>query len=125
MTITFTPQESEEHFHSALCNALDYMSGYGLDLEFDREQYKTAKAKLNNPCYEDILMQILRDGGELIMVDIEGDGTYNSTINIQDVHERVKNMPLNHMFDMIQEQGDATTADVLLQTVFYSDIVFG
>ncbi len=126
MKITLTPEESEEFFHNALCNALGtgYMSGYGIELTAIASEYQEAKEKLNNPCYEDILMQVLRDGNKLTMVDNEavmGD----VSITLADVHERVQNTPLAHLVAMINETDDAETADAIIQTVFYQDIIFG
>ncbi len=125
MEIKLTTQESEQYFYNALCNGLGYMSGYGLSLNYDDADYKDAKAKLNSPCFEDVLMQILKDGKTLIMVDDEGDNEYTKAITMSDVHHRVAIAPLSHLMDMINESDDATTADVILQAVFFNEIVFG
>ena len=125
MTITFTHEESEKHFHNALCNGLGYIQGYGLVLECDESEYRSAKAKLESPCYEDILMQILNDGGTLTLVDEECDGEYTKSITIKDVHERVAKTPIDHLTNVITENDDAETADVIIQTVFYEDLIFG
>lgn len=125
MQIQLTHQESEQIFHNALCNGLGYMGGYGLELEYSDAQYSAAKAKLQNPCYEDVLMQILRDGGSLTMIDVECDGEYTRSVSLADVHQRVQLAPARHLMDMIEEQDDADTADVIIQTVFFEEIVFG
>ena len=46
-------------------------------------------------------------------------------ITINDVYERVQNTPFGHLLNMIEEDDDAETADVILQTVFYNEVVFG
>jgi hypothetical protein len=136
LKISLTNELSEEIFFNALCNSLDYMcSGYGLSVGYAHEHYKNAKANLTSDssefqaiCYEDILMQILRDGNFLT---IEEDGSeledmnFFNSINLADVHERVKNVPLDHLLDMINENDDAVTGDVVLQTVFLNEIVYG
>jgi hypothetical protein len=126
MKITLTPEESEEFFHNALCNALGtgYIYGYGIDIAINESEYQEAKAKLNNPCYEDILMQVLRDGNTLTMADMEG-GMGEVSITLADIHERVQQTPLVHLVAMINETDDAETADAIIQTVFYQDIIFG
>ena len=124
MTITLTPAESEEYFYNALCNGLNYVEGYGLGIDFENQDYNAAKDKLTNPCYEDVLMQILRDGNRLTLVDHEGEGDMTRSITIEDVHERVKNAPINHLTDMMNENDDATTADVIIQIVFFKELVF-
>jgi hypothetical protein len=72
-------------------------------------------------------MEMLRMGYSLIMVDEEGDGDEdsNSTITLKDVHERVSKAPVRHLMDMINENDDAETADVIIQQVFFNDIIFG
>jgi hypothetical protein len=124
MKIVLTHEESENYFHNALCNGLDYISGYGIDVNYDATAYKVARAKLDSPCFEDVLLQLLKDGGTLTIVDNEG-GMDEVEITINDVHERVQNTPLNHLLNMINEEDDAETADVILQTVFYNEVVFG
>jgi len=125
MKITLTPQESEEYFLNAMCNGLGYVQDYGLGLDYEQKDYTEAKEKLTNPCYEDVLMQILRDGNRLTMVDVEGEGDMTRSICLQDIHERVQNTPHEHLMDMVDENDDVVTADVILQTVFFSDIIFG
>ena len=131
MKIILEPQESEEMFHTALCNGLSYISGHGLVLETDEQDYKAAKQSLKskNPdqgiCYEDVLLEVLRLGKSLSLIDEEGDGDNNSTISLSDVHERVSQTPIRFLTDMITEKDDTETADVIIQTVFYQDIIFG
>jgi hypothetical protein len=132
MEIKLTPQESEEYFYNALCNGLEYTtSGYGLSLDYSDEDFADAKTKMGIdkpgilPCFEDVLMEMLRMGKTLTMVDEEGEGDNNSTITLKDVHERVSNTPVRHLMDMINEDDDADTADVIIQTVFFNEIIFG
>ena len=118
-------------FHNALCNGLSYISGYGLTLEADEQDYKAASKKLKSEkpneviCYEDVFLEVLRMGNTLSLIDEEGDGDNNSTISLSDVHERVSQTPISHLTNMITENDDAETADVIIQTVFYQDIIFG
>jgi len=67
----------------------------------------------------------LKDGKELTMVDHECEGEYTRSISIKDVHERVSKTPIRHLMNMINEEDDAETADVVLQTVFFEDVIFG
>lgn len=130
MEIILTHEESEEHFYNSLCNAVgtNYMIGYGLEMECDEEEYKKAKNLLidnkKDCCYEDILMQVLRSGGKLTFTDVENDGDMTRSITLADVHEKVAKTPQRHLFGAIQGNDDATTADVILQSVFYGDVIF-
>jgi hypothetical protein len=130
MKIILTPQESEEYFFNALCNGLGYVeSGYGLDLQYSRKAYGDAKVSLANlkpnegMSHEDVLMQILKDGGRLNLYDMEAEE--DNIITLADVHERVANTPIEHLMDMVAERDDATTSDVIIQQVFLNDVIFG
>lgn len=133
MEINLKPEESEEIFYSSLCNAVGtgYMEGYGLELTCDRSQYKDCRDHLTRThpnetiCYEDILMQVLRDGGELTFIDHEGEGDMTRSITMADVHERVKLAGAQVLINFHEEQDDAADADAVLQTVFFEEVIFG
>ena len=75
--VTENNTEKEELFHLALCNIGNYLSGYGLELTCDIEDYRMAKKSLQEKikqtgvCWEDVLLEILRMGKPLIMKDHE------------------------------------------------------
>jgi hypothetical protein len=131
MEIKLSPQESESYFYNALCNGMDYVTGYGLELSYDPKDYKQAKedwlkANVESvPCREDIWMQILRNGKQLTMIDHECEGEYTKSITILDIHERVQLTPSDHLLDMHNENDDAITADCIIQTCFYKEVIFG
>jgi hypothetical protein len=125
MKILLTPEESEKFFYNSLCNGLGYVSGYDIELTFAESHYKAARKKLDGPCFEDVLMQILRDGKPLKIVDHGCDGEYNRTITLKDVHEKVQTTDASWLLQMENEEDDATTADCILQTVFFGEIIFG
>jgi len=126
MKISLTHEESENYFFNSICNALDYVqSGYELELTYNLSDYKKAMSKLENPCYEDVLMKILKDGGILTMKDIGCEDSYTSSININDVHQRVQNTNIRHLVNMINKNDDAVTGDVIIQQVFFNEIIFG
>jgi hypothetical protein len=128
MEIKLSKEESEEYFYNALCNGLGYISGYGLELDNDSE-YINAQKRLNDKgvkgiCYEDVLMEVLRGGDQLTLVDYDGDEERFS-ITLDDVHNKVQKVPVSHLLDMVKERDDAVTADVILQTVFLGEVIFG
>ena len=87
MQILLTPQESEDFFLNALCNGLSYFDGYGLELTYNQDAYNKAKQTLRQGvAWEYILMQILRQGDTLRIVDHECDGEYSRDITLADVH---------------------------------------
>ena len=120
-------------FKNALCNGLGEFSGYGLELYYSYNDYDRAKDYLKKNsteqiCYEDVLVAILEIGGALQIFDHEGDSEIISSVKLEDM---LHNMDLacekqtEHILDMINEQDDAVTADVVLQMVFFKDIIFG
>jgi hypothetical protein len=124
--VKYTAVNFKSYFFNSLCNALDYVeSGYGLELKTKKAEYEAAKEKLDAVSYEDVLMQILKDGGTLTMVDHECEGEYTRTITLADVHQRVKDTPIKHLMDMINENDDAVTGDVIIQQVFFEEVIFG
>jgi len=134
MTVTLTPEESEQFFYIALCNGIPQLQAYGIDLSYNSDDYKKARVileELNTQlpaserdmiCREDVWLQILRQDDKLLFTDTE-DGD-QVEITLVDVHDKVVNTPLEHLVDMVREQDDATTADVILQTVLYGEILF-
>ena len=126
ISLNLEPDVSEDIFFYSLANGLGYMSGYGLELKWDQNEYKKAKEKLDSETtFEDVLMEILRDGGSITFEDIEYDGEYNSTITIKDVREKVKTAPYRNIINIIDGNGDADDADAILQTVFFGEVIFG
>jgi hypothetical protein len=97
-------------------------------MDYSEKEYEKAKKRLQkkgeDACLEDVWLEILRGGGTLTLVD-EENGMDPSVITLKEVHERVQESPVRHLMDAINEQDDGDTADVILQSVFYQDVVFG
>ena len=112
-----------DFFFRALCNGMEYMMGYDITLHCKRSSYDAAKAKLTSPSYEDVFIQVLKDGGVIEFIDHNGDETVE--VNLAMVLERIPNVELDTLLEMIQEKDDACTADIILQTVAYGEVQFG
>jgi hypothetical protein len=129
MTIQLTTAEAEELFYDAMCNGLNELSYYDLEMDWDEHEYRDARLKLAKAqptvqqCFEDILMEMLRSGNTLWIVDQNDDERHPITLEL--IHERVQLTPHRHLMDAINEDGDATTADCILQTVIYKEVIFG
>lgn len=129
MKILFEPKEAEQLFHTAMCNVLgtDYHTNHGLELVYDAKEYEESRSKLITEsliCFEDVLMQMLRDGKQIKLVDIEGDDEEFS-ITLQDVHERISQTPTVALLNEMNGTGDVIDSDAIIQTVFFGDVVFG
>jgi hypothetical protein len=68
-------------------------------------------------------MEMLRSGNTLWIVDQNDDERHPITLDL--IHERVQLTPIKHLMDALNERDDAITADCILQTVIYKDIIFG
>ena len=127
MKVTLEHHEAENICHTALCNGHG-LSYCGLEITYNQEEYKNAKESLQERgesiCLEDVWMNILRRGGTLTLIDNES-GEDPSTITLQDVHAKVQDSPIQHLMDAINETDDGTTAEVILQSVFYGEVIFG
>jgi hypothetical protein len=66
---------------------------------------------------------MLRSGNTLWVVDSNDDERHPITLDL--IHERVQTTQTNHLMNMINEHDDAITADVIIQTVVYGEIVYG
>ena len=131
MKIYLEKEECEDVFLDALCNGLSYVRGYGLELFLDDEQYDKAKQTLKTVtpaegivCYEDVLMEVLRQGGSLTLRDLEG-AEPDATITLDEVHNRMSLVPASTLVTILEESGDACDADVVLQTVFLKEVIYG
>jgi hypothetical protein len=126
MKIVLESHESESIYYDALCNGLGCLGQYGIDLDYSEDEYKSSRAKIgpNAPCFEDVLMQMLRDGYKLTFTDTES-GMDEVNVTLQDIHEKVQLTEARYLLDMINENGDSGTADAVLQTVLYGEVVFG
>lgn len=123
MKIQLTPQESEQHFLDAMCNGLGELQYYDLEFNWDDEAYQETRTKLKSPCFEDVIMEMIRDGKDVWIEDVNEDESYYITLKM--IHERVQETPIRHLMDAINERGDATTADCILQTVVYGEVIYG
>ena len=145
ISINLSSKKSEDFFHTALCGGLSEIGGYGLELVYDKTEYKLAKDSLidkikkgkipvgmhvygnkkltkESICYENVLLEILKIGGKL---SLKGNGETKS-ITLSTVHKRVEKTDLRHLIEYINDTGgDAITADVILQTVFLGEVIYG
>jgi hypothetical protein len=130
MKIILEKTEAETIFYDSLCNGMDYISGYGLTFDYSKNDYTKAKAELvkegkeGSICREDVWMKILKIGGKLTFID-EDEGEYTRSITIEDVYENINLVDAQTILDVLNENGDAGHADIIIQTIFYKEVIFG
>lgn len=131
MKIQLTNEEKLQYFHTALCNGLDWISGYGLYVKYDKDAYNQSAQKLKESdlsefaCYEDVLIKMIKDGKKLEFVDEECDGEYTRTIGINEILSNIEKTPVRNLLNIHEEQDDAEDADAVIQSVLYGEIIFG
>lgn len=127
MKIKLAKKEKLEVFEIALCNAAGtgYFQGHGFTMDYSPEEYAKSKAKLTNPYWEEILMQMLKDGCSITFKDIEGDGAYTKTLDIALIIDNMKKVPTKNILNIINEEDDVDDADAVLQYILFGELIFG
>ena len=135
MEILLNEKELKEVLHNALCNGLGWIRGYGLSVNISKEDYAKAKDSLKEEdfnvgsvnigiCIEDVLMKHLEDGNELKFYDSEQEEHVGFTL--EQARKNLKDEYVTkHIMDMLNENDDAITADCILQTALYGEVIFG
>ena len=130
MEILLNEKELKEVLHNALCNGLGWISGYGLSVNISKEDYASAKDSLKEGdpdrvvCIEDVLMKHLENGNALGFYDSEQEEHVSFTLD--QARENLKSEDVSkHIVDMLNEYDDAITADCILQTALYGEVIFG
>jgi hypothetical protein len=128
MKIQLTKQEAEKYFLNALCNGLTYFQSYGIDLLINDNEYNKARETAKDEdggkaCYEDILLEMLRNGSTLLAEDSYMGKTHKLTLN--KMYKQMNKVPTKTLMEMINQQDDADTGDIILQICFIGEHTYG
>ena len=119
---------AEDMFYNSICNSLGYINEYGIELKYTKRDYLEAKEVLikdgSNVCFEDVIMQILRNGKTITFIDNE-ECEDAVTLTLDIIHQNIIYVPQKFLIDFLQENDDAETGDVIIQSILYKEIVFG
>ena len=142
LKIEITQPAVEKMIYCALCNAVGtgYIDGYGIVIDYDEAAYDKAKKKLKEfptllmdhsvlvedltICFEDILLQMLRDGEELKMLDEEEGNEQIGKMTLRSAMSSINSVPGRTISKFLSEQDDAEDGDVLLQYLFLGKLVY-
>jgi invasion protein IalB len=133
MKIILADAEMETLIHTALCNGLSTMGGFGLELNYNKDRYQMAKNTLKNKtpnasvCFEDVLVEMFKRGNELTFKDVEGDEP-DAVLNISLAKKNLSNADaVRDIVTILDENdgGDAWTASNILQYALYGKIIYG
>jgi len=130
MNIQLTNQEKEEIFFNAMCNGLSNVSYWEFEIDYNSEDYQSAKESLLNNgkssvCYEEVFMEMLKTGKSIDFVDLGCDGEYTKSLTMDMINKNIDKTPMNNLFNVAQEQDDSFDADAILQSVLFEEIIFG
>jgi hypothetical protein len=120
-----------EMLDAILSDGLHYFGGYGIEVAYDSAEYRDAKQSLldanSNSIYsfEDILTQIVMRGGALHFIDVEGDGEYTTYLNLDLIKQNLPKVDKAVLIQTMDGDGDAGTADTVLQQLLYGEVIFG
>lgn len=125
-TVELDENEVFDVIHTILCDGLYGMSNSGFRLEFDDVDYQVARAKVSNPCREDVWLQILKDGKSLTFTDLEGKGEYTKKLTLALAIEGLKNPEIaEEVKEIVDGEYDANTGDKVIQYILFGEVVFG
>lgn len=124
MNIFFTRRDTLKIFHGALCDGLSALRYYDLELTFNDTQYQLSRRKLRKCCYEDVLIQMLKDGFPLRLKDMSED-TRARTLTFKLLIKRLPTVDLGTIAKAISGDGDSQSADIILQTCFFGKVIYG
>ena len=125
METKLTNEACEEIFHTALCDGLESLAISCLFLDFSRSAYATAAAQSQSQCHEDVLMQMLKNGQALRLMD-EGDedAEFLAAIKLNDIYERMPKVDPQDLAAIQSGNYDSVTADNILQTIFLGSVQY-
>jgi hypothetical protein len=71
-----------EFINSLLCDGLYPFGDYGFELDWDEEQYKLCRDKVEHLVLEEVQTQMILDGYAIKFIDVEGGGEYNADLTL-------------------------------------------
>lgn len=114
----------------SIVNILSMEAGgfdYWAELCFEQEAYEVARKRLvdvkkDDPCYEDVMAEILESGGKLNIWDREEDKDHPMTI--EDLKKGVK-LHLENGASTDMDDWDANDADSVIQYAAFGEVIYG
>ncbi len=128
MKIILEGQEVFDVLHSALCNGLRGMYNYGFTYTSESDDYDNARKTLVGKgldfiCIEDVYLQIIKDGGKLMFHDEEDNLNYY--LGYDKVKVNMNKVNADDILSVLKGTDDGLTADIILQTLIFGEVVYG
>ena len=94
MKITYNKEEKLELIHSLLCTNHDYFQEYYLHFEYNEKEYAKSRTR-KDECFEDTLLNMLKNGYEIILKDDyvpeDEEGEIVARFNLQELFNNLDN----------------------------------
>ena len=122
MTIKFTDDQLLMILDQAFCNAGHLHYG-DMQISAPKDAGEKARAQLTDPSREELWAQVLRNGDSLTIHDAQ-DGSKHK-FNLELAHQKLGNLPLWVVGDIVNGQDDADHGDWTLEYLCYGDKIYG
>jgi hypothetical protein len=127
MQVTFTTPEIAAILKTCFCDGgLELLRQSGITLDYDKAEYKAARAALTNPCLEDVFEQMLIEKRPLLFIDNENGGE-QTILTLEKAAEHFKNPEVAE--DLVQlhlqDDYDAIPCYRVLQHALYGSVIYG
>jgi hypothetical protein len=130
MKLVLTQTEIEAVLLDCFCNgALGELYSSGIDYGYNKEKYQ--QFKVDVACYEDNLINLLKGGGRLKFVDVEGGDNETFFLTLQSATEKLSEITdaniIEKVKDILTENGnaDAWHGYEILQFVLFGEVIYG
>lgn len=120
--------------YSALCNGWNEMLHFGLECDFDGDDYAAARDALiaagktaEELCFEDMLIQLVRNGKAITVSDIElgYEPEIVGYLSLATLNANWDKVPPRILLAYINEEDDAWTAVDFMQVICMGEITRG
>jgi hypothetical protein len=119
-TVLVPIQITEEDIENIIVTSFEQGSNYWLGLEVDYPEYED---RPDDEPYSTWTTKLLLEGKEIHLYDIEDDNE-KWTLTLDKLMEGIKLNAKNRPFDSDIENGDATTADCIMQYALFNELVY-
>ena len=116
-------------FYNSLCSG---SIGFGcIELDYDQKSYNQTRLNLsskngNHPCWEDVIVEMLRQGYRLAWIDVEEDDfAQRHWFTLADLMDNFDCIEPHHLASMLDGMDDAVTHDSILQSLLLGEVVYG
>jgi len=130
MTITINQEIERQVLEDIFVTALEGGSNYWYYLSEDAiKLIRDAVPKSEDPYLSTAILKAIEKGVEVPINDAEDEDEVIGTISLKTMQERLQKLSRSFNSDAlmahIKEEGDADTADIVLQYLAFGEIVFG